>query len=116
VLTTNGSGTTSWAAASGGGGWSVSAKTFSDTPITVGATNVAYSCNATGGAVIFNLPACSTNGNLIVILKKTDSSANKCELARNGADTIDGQTVWDVITQYGSVMVQCDGTSAWLVE
>jgi hypothetical protein len=100
----------------GGGGWTLSAKTFADTPVTVGTTNIAYSCDATSGATVFNLPACSTNANLIVILKKIDSSANKCELARNGADTIDGQTVWDIITQYGSVTIQCNGGTAWYLE
>lgn len=104
--------------ASGGGGWSMSAvKVFADTPVTVASTNTMYPCNAVGGATVFNLPACSGKGNLLILLKKTDSSVNKCEFAPNGADTIDGaNAVFDILTQWSTVMVQCDGTSAWYIE
>lgn len=72
-------------------------KTFADSPITItnSDTGKLFSVDATGGAVVFNLPAISgltlTNPWSIGI-KKSDSSGNSITINRNGTDVIDGNT------------------------
>lgn len=72
-------------------------KTFADSPITIAAADRGkfFSIDASGGAVVINLPQISTLDLSVawaVGIKKEDSSGNSLTINRAGTDTIDGVT------------------------
>lgn len=87
----------------------------SSTPYSLGAGST-YLCDATAGAVTFNLAATSgyfgKPGRHITV-KKTDASANACTIARASADTIDGATTFALAAQYKYVTLESDGAGHW---
>lgn len=92
----------------------VSRATTTTDSITSADQNKIILANATGGAYAENLPAASsvTNG-FLVIVKKTDSSANAATVTPNGMDTIDGAASFAVSVQYGYVALVSDHVSNW---
>lgn len=63
--------------------------------ITNGQAGTMFEVDCTGGAVTINLPsiaALTLSGAWSIGIKKTDASANAITVARNGTDTIDGNT------------------------
>ncbi len=69
-------------------------------------------CNATGGGFTITLPAAAGATNLLLVVKKIDSSANAVTVDGNGSETIDGALTLAILNQYESYTIQCDGT-AW---
>src|SRR5262249_19783209 len=72
-------------------------------------------CDATGGAITINLPACATTrvGKRYVV-KKVDNS-NNVVLDGNASETIDGATTKTLSSQW-AVMTIVNTGSAWLIE
>lgn len=56
------------------------------------------------------LPPASTSANLMLIIKKTDATANTVTVDGNASETIDGVTTYVLGAQYKYVTIQCDGT------
>lgn len=71
---------------------------------------------ATGGAggITLTLPAPGTVTGQPFIIKKVDSAAGFITINPNGAETIDGQTSWQLVNQYQAVELMSDGTN-WQV-
>lgn len=95
----------------GASGFSTATKT---TNYTIGATDTVIFANATTGNVSITLPTASGLAGYRFYVKRTDSSANTCTIARSGADTIDGQTSLSLDLQYTALAVVSDG-SAWYI-
>lgn len=86
--------------------------TFASSPYSVPATVEFVRCNATGGAVVVNMPAATGSGRRIY-LKKTDASANACTATRTGADVIDGATTAADTVQYQSKSFSDGAAATW---
>lgn len=78
--------------------------TFASSPYSVLSTDYFIGCDATGGAVIVNLPAAALSKRQIIV-KKMDSSANACTVTRAGSDLIDGATTVVDAAQYQSFSI-----------
>ena len=82
-------GTTQTTAAGASGAWTVTTKTYLDSPFTAAVDNTIL-CNAISGIIVINLPAASSNTNKVYNIKKTDSSGNAITIDGNASETIDG--------------------------
>jgi hypothetical protein len=86
---------------------------FAASPYTVVAADSVLSCDATGGAVVINLPAATATGRFLTI-KKIDSTANACTPTRAGADLIDGGTSYSLTVQYASSAIVDSASAVWI--
>lgn len=68
--------------------------------------------NATGGNITVNLPALETGR--MIIVKKTDASANTVTLDGSGAETIDGAATNVITVQYAAIKI-IGGATQWLI-
>lgn len=87
--------------------------TFADTPYTVAATDAVITCDASGGAVVINLPAATGTGRELDV-KKIDSSSNACTITRAGSDTIDGATTIAGVTQWANHWLVDSASGKWV--
>lgn len=69
--------------------------------------------DATGGNKTVTLPSAANNAGRIITVSKVDSTNNSVSLARAGSDTIAGATSQVVFMQYGTIVVQSDGSATW---
>ena len=60
------------------------------------------------------LPTAADNTDRIIKLMKVDSGTGSCIVDGEGAETINGTTIWEITEQYGYIQIQCDG-SEWFV-
>jgi len=72
-------------------------------------------CDCSSGQVQVTLPSAALNAGAEITWKKIDSSANAARADASGAETIDGEILIDIINQWDSVTVVCDGT-AWYIK
>jgi len=70
--------------------------------------------NAAGGAFTLTLPAISGIAGRVIIVKKTDSSANAVTIDGNSTETIDGAADFQLYNQYESVRLIATSTE-WSV-
>jgi hypothetical protein len=70
--------------------------------------------DATAGLVVATLPPAATSADVVVNVKKIDSSANHVRIDGNGAELIDDSETFDLILQGESLQMQCNGTG-WAV-
>jgi hypothetical protein len=70
--------------------------------------------NATSGAITVTLPKVAECKGKMIVIKKTDASANAVTVDGNGSETIDGATTNALSSQYDSVSLMSDGTQ-WLI-
>ena len=87
---------------------------FADSPVTVQVSNRVIRFNATGGAMVANLPPAASAVGRTFIFVKTDASANALTVTPNGAETINGAATFLVSNQYQVVALFSDGTN-WFV-
>lgn len=88
-----------------------------DSPYPVGValkTNTTILCDATGGAIVVELPGAAKYDGVIFRIKKTDNSANTVTITPNGIETIDGAASKVLSTQYENIELLGDGTG-WIV-
>lgn len=71
--------------------------------------------SASGGAVTANLPTAVGNAGKMFFLQKTDSSFNLITIDPNGTQTIQGQTTFNLATQYEEVTIVSDGANWHMV-
>jgi len=57
------------------------------------------------------LPSAVGIGGRMYIIKKTSTAGNNVTVVCNGAQTIDGNATYALITQYSSIMIQSDGVN-----
>jgi hypothetical protein len=111
--------TTGSACGSGGGSTSFyqtlasQTNVAADSPVTVGSAVGIYYCNATAGAITYNLPAVASSTNFIFTMVKTDSSTNNCTLDGNASETINGALTYVVNAQYSGVSIHTTGSTGW---
>lgn len=79
------------------------------------ATDYLLLVNAASGAVTVNLPAAASADGALIVVKKTDASANAVTLDANASETIDGATTQTLAAQYDALTIACDGAAWWIV-
>jgi hypothetical protein len=82
-----------------------------NSPYTAVHPNLSILCDTATGARTVNLPAATTKNAFFV----KNIGVNTCTVNRAGSDTIDGTTSAAIETQYGSILLIPDGTSAWYI-
>lgn len=85
------------------------------TTVTVGASEEIVLCNATGGAFTATMPTAVGKEGFIYRIKKTDSSANAVKVDGNGAETIDGDADFDLLSQDEVIAIVSDNANWWIV-
>jgi hypothetical protein len=95
-----------------GGPVAISIKTGNYTAMT--SDNVLLG-DATGGAIIFTLPAAASAPGSVFFFKKIDPSGNVVTVKGNFSELIDGSNTFLLNTQYASVTVASDGTQFWVI-
>lgn len=88
--------------------------TNASSPYSATSANDIILANATSGAITVNLPAAGSNTNLVLTIRKTDSTTNAVTLDGNASETINGFTTYKLVTQNDTVVIYCDGSN-WLV-
>ena len=70
--------------------------------------------NASGAGRTITLFAASGNAGKILVIKKTDSSANAVTVDANASETIDGATTVSLASQYSTITIQVNAAgTAW---
>ncbi len=72
-------------------------------------------CDATGGAFQVNLPAAADSEGQLLAVKKIDASANSVTIDANGAEEIDGELTQEILFQWTSLRMVCDGSDWFIV-
>jgi len=71
--------------------------------------------DATGGVTVIALPTAASSDGRLLQVKKVDASANAVSIDGNGGELVDGALTFDLLVQYESATVVCDGTQWWVV-
>jgi hypothetical protein len=82
---------------------------------TIVGTDVVIFADAAGGNVTITLPAAASFSGYNFYVKRIDSSANTCSVARGGSDLIDGQTSFSLDTQYFAVRIISNGSNWYII-
>ena len=84
------------------------------TPYTAG-IGTTLLVNAASSNITINLPTALIGFDNRITVKKTDSSLNTVTIDPDGAETIDGQSSFDLNFQYDSITVISDGTQWYIL-
>ena len=116
VLSTDGSGNTSWVAQSGGGGGSGLTWQSVQTANFTATANNAYPVNTTSGAVTVTLPASPTAGQAVQITDYAGTfNTNNCTINPNGGKINSGTTSAVLaVAREGVSIVYIDSTQGWI--
>jgi hypothetical protein len=79
----------------------------------INTSDFAVYANALGGAITLTLPQASTVAGMIVVVKKTDTSANAVTVAAHSGDTTEGAASVVIGGSLGVVWLQSLGTTVW---
>jgi hypothetical protein len=112
-LKTNGSGTLSFAAVSGGTDWQA-VKTSTFTAV----AGEGYFVNTTSGVITMNLPAGSIGDEVAFIDYAGTFDSNTFTIAANGSEKIEGSTADLTVSveRAANTLVYTDGTQGWLLK
>lgn len=88
--------------------------TFADTGITLSISHYTVLVNASGGAVLVNLPSAATCPGRVYRVKKIDASANAVTIDAAGTEKIDDALTLVIPAQYQEYEIQSDGTNWWI--
>ncbi len=102
---------TSTLTVTGSTAYSVTTKTAN---YTATANDYTIICN-NSGAITINLPAASGATGRVYVIKKISAALNNVTIDPNSSETIDGASTRLLTLQYESVMIQCDGTSWYII-
>jgi hypothetical protein len=80
------------------------------TTATLSTRDLFVTADGGGGAFTINLPAVSGNAGLLYVIIRT-SAAGNITVDPSGAETINGAATKRIDTQYGAVLLFCDGTT-----
>lgn len=87
----------------------------SATDVDTGDDGSLYAADATGGGFLVNLPAAVDAGDGFEIsVIKIDNTTNVVTVDADGSETINGNSDYDLPTQYATVSLRCDGAT-WYV-
>jgi hypothetical protein len=104
------------AASNGSAGSSISSSNISGNTTGAGTGQVTYFVDTSGGAVTFTLPAAASFTSVIFIVKNiTIGGANNVNVARTGADLIEGGTT-DTVTPGAVMGYQSNGTNWYVLQ
>ena len=78
-------------------------------------TDAVTTVDASGGAVVADLPAASAQEGLRLDFKKIDGTGNTVTVDAAGADLIDGAGTYVLSAQYDSLTLISDGVSNWWI-
>lgn len=87
-------------------------RAITTTPTTLNETHRTALVDATGGAIIINLPTAASSRYRAYTIKKVDASVNTVTIDGSGAETIDGAATVVLTLQWERVTIQSNGT-AW---
>ncbi len=112
-LKTNGSGTLSFAAVSGGTSWQA-VKTSTFTAV----AGEGYFVNTTSGVITMNLPAGSIGDEIAFIDYAGTFDSNTFTISANGSEKIEGSTADLTVSveRAANTLVYTDGTQGWLLK
>jgi len=112
-LKTNGSGTLSFAAVSGGTSWQA-VKTSTFTAV----AGEGYFVNTTSGVITMNLPAGTIGDEIVFIDYAGTFDSNTFTIAANGSEKINGSTADLTVSveRAANTLVYTDGTQGWLLK
>lgn len=102
---------TSTLSVNGSTAYSITTKTAN---YTATASDYSIVCN-NSGAITISLPAASGATGRVYVIKKISAALNNVTIDPNASETIDGATTRVLTTQYESVLIQCDGTSWYIL-
>ena len=102
---------TSTLSVTGSSAYSITTKTVT---YTATANDYSIVCN-NSGAITINLPAASGATGRVYVIKKISAGGNNVTVDPNASETIDGAATRVLTTQYESVVIQCDGTSWYIL-
>jgi hypothetical protein len=102
---------TSTLSVTGSTAYSITTKT---TSYTATANDYTIVCN-NAGAITITLPAASGATGRVYVIKKISAALNNVTIDPNASETIDGGATRVLTVQYESVMIQCDGTSWYIL-
>ncbi|NDQ57364.1 MAG: hypothetical protein GZ088_09865 [Acidipila sp.] len=88
---------------------------FAASPYTVLLTDTAISVDTTGGITVINLPAATDFIGRYITVKKDDTSVFSTQINPNGADTIDGAALYNLLKSYESATFISNGVNGWIV-
>lgn len=74
-----------------------------------------YLLDASSGAITVTMPTAASMGSRAFMFKRIDSTVNAVIIDGNGAETIDGQTTIDLVSQYDAVTVASSGSALYLL-
>lgn len=111
VLSTNGSGTTSWVP----GQWDLNAVSSADYTITDTDNYATIYVTTDSSNRTVTLPTAADNTDRRITVKKADSGTGSVIVDGEGAETIDGSATVLLYKQYEAVTLRCTGT-AWIIE
>ena len=98
------------AAIGSGGSLYLPIETVTASPTTLDDTHHIVLCDCTSNDITVKLPAVSGLSGLIYHIKKIDSTSNIVSIDPEGSETLDGELSVDIISQYDSLKIACDGT------
>ena len=102
---------TSTLSVTGSTAYSITTKTAN---YTASANDYSIVCNNTG-AITISLPAASGATGRVYVIKKISAALNNVTIDPNSSETIDGSSTRVLTLQYESVMIQCDGSSRYIL-
>ena len=102
---------TSTLSVTGSTAYSITTKTAN---YTASANDYSIVCNNTG-AITISLPAASGATGRVYVIKKISAALNNVTIDPNSSETIDGSSTRVLTLQYESVMIQCDGSSWYIL-
>jgi len=103
---------TSTLSVTGSTAYSITTKTAN---YTATANDYSIVCNNTGSAITISLPAASGATGRVYVIKKISGALLNVTIDPNSSETIDGSSTKVLTLQNESVMIQCDGSSWYIL-
>jgi hypothetical protein len=94
---------------------SVVSSVITKSSYTVGLTDGYLFVNATAGPVTILMPFASTKRRRLIVIKKTDTSANAVTVQAKTGDTIDGAATQSLSTANACLTLVSDTTTHWWI-
>ncbi len=83
--------------------------------LTKQSNTILYDAHLLGGNLAIVLPSAATCFGKDFTIIKSDSSANRLEIVPDGTDKINGNDVFEIVTQFSMVTLRSDGIATWFV-
>jgi hypothetical protein len=96
----------------------ISTGDYSSNVYTISSTDGFHAFDATTSTTsrTINLPASASSAGRVIIIRKADSGSGTLTIARDGSDTIEGDTTDILYGQYGQITLLCVGSTWYRLE